>query len=960
MNSPEARLRRRDLFRWRRLGTVLAALLLGTVAVAATADVQLFDANILYTSGVVLPLPSYDAASIAPLTTPAWTAKARPVAKVAADGASLLVVRIPLALADNGSVQVSVVSDLADADPGSLWTIQDPRVVDTTAQGGAIDSVVGPRTITVPSFVVGAQRFAFVLYRSPRNFDSGAATAQIKDRTLHITAQTPASSVSQTITVLRPLVVFVHGTTADNDTWLQFPLWRDSSNEVHGFAAGTLPFDATRISFHWIWNSTGGAAENAATILAQLATAIRDWREATGAAATQADVVTHSFGGFVARQVVQTQPDGNPLAPASQQNFRAAVNWGHGSIHKLITLTATHRGAATANATAYLNKNGLLPGFGREAACQVGSYIDRGALRDQMVLSETLQALQETRVPGHAVAGSGRAALDPSLTYFNIFAFLPLSDKSDGPYRKAGNNNCLLDAVANYVFNLDVNVPPITGTDANNNCSVTPNYDLVVSENSELGLMPAGAATTAADLGLVGVLNHTAIHTPSFGSAAIVQKVSDRVLFLLEQPTTSSSFSFFPAVASVTPTALETRLSTEFDPSWLEFGTKCPAPVYDTTCPAYSSLQVVPSRLELQGPTPAPLWVYGLLGGQWVLAYSPTTKSSTSRNCPITLKSSNTAVASIVTNDVTGAQAVVAAGAGNASITVTVQGAPSLAVPVTVAGGLLGSRPEPCAADATTLCLNDGRFKVQAAWTGPDGRGGAGRATRLTASAGDFWFFHSDNIEVVVKMVDGRSFNSRFWVFAGGLTNVAVTLTVTDMQTGAVRIYTNPQGTAFQPIQDVDAFLDSAGSQVSGPRSQGGTVSGLSSATSDVKPVSSQVEAAPCVADATTLCLNNARFSVRTQWTTPDGDSGFGHAVALTGDTGDFWFFNFNSVEVVVKALNGCSVNSRYWAFAAGLTNVNVVMTVTDTQTGSVRTYTNPQGSPFQPIQDTSSFATCP
>ena len=31
-------------------------------------------------------------------------------------------------------------------------------------------------------------------------------------------------------------------------------------------------------------------------------------------------------------------------------------------------------------------------------------------------------------------------------------------------------------------------------------------------------------------------------------------------------------------------------------------------------------------------------------------------------------------------------------------------------------------------------------------------------------------------------------------------------MTVTDMQTGAVRTYTNPQGTAFLPIQDTAAF----------------------------------------------------------------------------------------------------------------------------------------------------------
>ncbi len=63
---------------------------------------------------------------------------------------------------------------------------------------------------------------------------------------------------------------------------------------------------------------------------------------------------------------------------------------------------------------------------------------------------------------------------------------------------------------------------------------------------------------------------------------------------------------------------------------------------------------------------------------------------------------------------------------------------------------------------------------------------------------------------------------------------------------------------------------------------------------------------------------------------------------------------------MVIKVLNGCSLNSNYWTFAGGLTNVNVILTVTDTQTGLIKTYINPQGSPFQPIQDTSAFATCP
>ena len=58
--------------------------------------------------------------------------------------------------------------------------------------------------------------------------------------------------------------------------------------------------------------------------------------------------------------------------------------------------------------------------------------------------------------------------------------------------------------------------------------------------------------------------------------------------------------------------------------------------------------------------------------------------------------------------------------------------------------------------------------------------------------------------------------------------------------------------------------------------------------------------------------------------------------------------------------LNGCGVNQRFWVFTAGLTNVNVVLKVTDTKTGAVRTYTNPQNTKYVAVQDTSAFNTCP
>jgi len=116
-----------------------------------------------------------------------------------------------------------------------------------------------------------------------------------------------------------------------------------------------------------------------------------------------------------------------------------------------------------------------------------------------------------------------------------------------------------------------------------------------------------------------------------------------------------------------------------------------------------------------------------------------------------------------------------------------------------------------------------------------------------------------------------------------------------------------------------------------------------------------------CAPTATALCLASGRFRVEAQWRRPsDSIASAGHAVAITGDTGYFWFFDPSNIEVVAKVLNGCQVDGRYWFFASGLTNVEVALTATDTQTSAVKTYPNPQGSPFVPIQDTAAFSTCP
>jgi plastocyanin len=119
----------------------------------------------------------------------------------------------------------------------------------------------------------------------------------------------------------------------------------------------------------------------------------------------------------------------------------------------------------------------------------------------------------------------------------------------------------------------------------------------------------------------------------------------------------------------------------------------------------------------------------------------------------------------------------------------------------------------PCEPQPETLCLNGGRFKVQAEWERPDGSSGHGTGKKLTDDSGYFWFFSDTNIEVVVKVLNFcfPPFNS-YSVFSSGLTDVGVTLTVRDTQTGAVYPYVNPltsPGTIYVTQPATSAFPSS-------------------------------------------------------------------------------------------------------------------------------------------------------
>jgi hypothetical protein len=109
-----------------------------------------------------------------------------------------------------------------------------------------------------------------------------------------------------------------------------------------------------------------------------------------------------------------------------------------------------------------------------------------------------------------------------------------------------------------------------------------------------------------------------------------------------------------------------------------------------------------------------------------------------------------------------------------------------------------------------------------------------------------------------------------------------------------------------------------------------------------------------CYTSATQGCLNQ-RYTVSVRWDTSDGRSGSGNVIPLTSDTASFWFFSADNYELMVKVLDGHAINGHTWVFYGALSNVHYLITVTDTATGIVKVYENPQNT-LASVGDTSAF----
>ncbi|HEY2295115.1 MAG TPA: metallophosphoesterase [Thermoanaerobaculia bacterium] len=113
--------------------------------------------------------------------------------------------------------------------------------------------------------------------------------------------------------------------------------------------------------------------------------------------------------------------------------------------------------------------------------------------------------------------------------------------------------------------------------------------------------------------------------------------------------------------------------------------------------------------------------------------------------------------------------------------------------------------------------------------------------------------------------------------------------------------------------------------------------------------------------NATSIPLDRGRFKAEVTWRSFDGTTGIGKAAGPAADgSGLFWFFAPGNWELLVKVLDGCPLNNRYWVFSAATTNVGYTLTVTDTLTGKTARYENPLGRSSPAVTDVGALAVCP
>jgi hypothetical protein len=275
-----------------------------------------------------------------------------------------------------------------------------------------------------------------------------------------------------------------------------------------------------------------------------------------------------------------------------------------------------------------------------------------------------------------------------------------------------------------------------------------------------------------------------------------------------------------------------------------------------------------------------------------------------------------------------------------------------------------------CADDPLTMCLHQGRFRVGIAYRLQGGETARARvAVEGTRDSGLFYYTNPNNWEFLLKVLDGCQVNDHFWVFFAATTNQQFTVTVTDTVANVTRTWDNPAGHAADAVADTTALATChassrpshvlVASQRSGPTTE--VLPALAASAMPARRARPGRVATTCTPAEDRLCLLGGRFSVEVDYQLAGGQAGRARVAAPhTSNSGLFYYTNPNNWELLLKVLDGCALNDRFWVLFAATTNQGFTVTVSDHQSGAQVSYQNPIGHPADAVTDTQALQGCP
>jgi pimeloyl-ACP methyl ester carboxylesterase len=303
---------------------------------------------------------------------------------VAADGATQVVVRFVVRGGSMGQpVQFTLFNDQSVPAPSNSRT-------EDGSLSSLVDETQTGNTISVPTapLLNSADEVAFAIYHAPIDFvrpnNQNDPAAQNRAVTIQVQIQ-GQDAVAGNVQIVRPPVALIHGIWSDRSTWDFFnPLTFSNGQSDSRFQIYRVDYKQHNGDHvDTILSSHGGPID-------QLLSDLADFKVRLNEAAIQFDVVAHSMGGLVTRDMTL------------DQRFLADSNFNEGLVHKLITIGTPHNGSPLVNE---LNSSG----FVCKTLFGLAGQTVAGAVQDLSVGSSFLAKVNNSPLPSllkaHAIVG---------------------------------------------------------------------------------------------------------------------------------------------------------------------------------------------------------------------------------------------------------------------------------------------------------------------------------------------------------------------------------------------------------------------------------------------------------------------------------------------------------------------------------------------------------------------------